>query len=43
VYERETEPVLDYYGEKLITNVNSDQPPFQVLRDILNEVTAWKE
>jgi adenylate kinase len=43
VYERETEPVLDYYGEKLITNVNSDQPPFQVLRDILNEVTAWRE
>jgi adenylate kinase len=41
VYERETAPVLDYYGEKLITHVNSDQPPFQVLRDILNEVTCW--
>ncbi len=43
VYERETAPVLDYYGEKLITHVNSDQPPFQVLRDILNEVTAWTD
>ena len=41
VYERESQPVLDYYGEKLVTNVNSDQPPFQVLRDILNEVTGW--
>ena len=41
VYEHESQPVLDYYGEKLVTNVNSDQPPFQVLRDILNEVTAW--
>jgi adenylate kinase len=41
VYELETEPVLDYYGEKLISHVNSDQPPFMVLRDILNEVTAW--
>ena len=43
IYERESAPVLDYYGEKLITRVNSDQPPFQVLRDILNDVTAWTE
>ena len=43
VYERESAPVLDYYGEKLITRINSDQPPFMVLRDILNEVTAWDE
>jgi adenylate kinase len=42
VYERESSPVLDFYGEKLITRVNSDQPPFMVLRDILNEVTAWQ-
>ncbi len=38
VYENESQPVLDYYGEKLITRVNSDQPPFQVLRDILNDI-----
>jgi adenylate kinase len=43
VYEQETEPVLDYYGETLITHINSDQPPFQVLRDILNDVTAWTD
>jgi adenylate kinase len=38
VYENESQPVLDSYGDKLITLVNSDQPPFQVLRDILNEI-----
>jgi len=43
IYESESQPVLDFYGPKLTTNVNSDQPPFQVLRDILNEVTAWAE
>ena len=42
VYEAESTPVLDYYGTKLTSSVNSDQPPFMVLRDILNEVTAWK-
>jgi adenylate kinase len=43
VYERESAPVLDFYGEKLVTRVNSDQPPFQVLRDILSDVTDWKK
>ena len=43
IYESESQPVLDYYGPKLTTSINSDQPPFQVLRDILNEVTAWAE
>jgi adenylate kinase len=43
VYERESQPVLDYYGEKLVTRVNSDQPPFQVLRDILSNVTDWEK
>ena len=43
VYESESQPVLDYYGDKLVTRVNSDQPPFQVLRDILSDVTAWQE
>jgi len=38
VYESESQPVLDYYGKKLVTRINSDQPPFQVLRDILNEI-----
>ena len=38
IYESESQPVLDFYGPKLTTNVNSDQPPFRVLRDILNEI-----
>jgi adenylate kinase len=35
VYDEETKPVLDFYGPKLITHVNADQWPYQVLRDIL--------
>ena len=35
VYENETRPVLDFYGEKLVTDVDSSQLPYQVLRDIL--------
>ncbi len=40
VYEEETKSVLDFYGPKLITKVNSDQWPYQVLRDILVELDA---
>ena len=35
IYEEETKPVLEFYGPKLITHVNADQWPYQVLRDIL--------
>jgi adenylate kinase len=38
VYEEETKPVLDFYGPELITHVDADQWPYQVLRDILNDV-----
>jgi adenylate kinase len=38
VYEEETKPVLDFYGSGLITRVNAEQWPYQVLRDILNEI-----
>jgi adenylate kinase len=34
VYERETFPVLEAYPKRLIANVNADQPPLAVLRDI---------
>jgi len=40
VYEEESKPVLDFYGPKIITHVNSDQWPYQVLRDILNDVES---
>ena len=38
VYERETRPVLDFYGDKLITHIDSSQQPYEVLRDILKDI-----
>jgi adenylate kinase len=35
-YDHETKPVLDFYGEKLVTTVDATQWPYQVLRNILN-------
>jgi len=43
VYEEETKPVLDFYGPKLISTVNTDQWPYQVLRDILNDIEHYRE
>ncbi len=37
-YERDTRPVLDYYGPALVHNVDSSQSPMKVLRDILDIV-----
>jgi adenylate kinase len=38
VYQQETRPVLEFYGEKLITHVDSSQQPYEVLRDILHDI-----
>jgi len=35
-YERETKPVLEFYGPKLVHTVDATQSPETVLRDILN-------
>jgi len=35
IYEKETKPVLKYYGRKLVHKVNADQSPAKVLADIL--------
>ena len=35
-YELETRPVLDYYGPKLVHNIDSTQSPVVVLREILD-------
>jgi adenylate kinase len=43
VYEQETKPVLDFYGPKLTTRVNTDQWPYQVLRDILNDIEHYRD
>ncbi len=37
-YERETKPVLDYYGRKIVHRINADQSPSKVLFDILKHV-----
>jgi len=37
-YERESKPVLDYYGKKIIHRINADQSPAKVLVDILKHV-----
>lgn len=34
-YERETKPVLDFYGPKLVKTIDSTQTPVKVLLDIL--------
>jgi len=36
VYEAETRPVLDYYGDAKVHTVDSTQSPVRVLRDVLD-------
>src|SRR5437867_4957565 len=39
-YERETKPVLDFYGPKLVHPIDAGQAPINVLRNILDIVAA---
>jgi adenylate kinase len=41
-YERETKPVLDFYGPKLVHTVDATQPPLEVLRKILDIIATIK-
>lgn len=41
-YERETKPVLDFYGPKLVHTIDATQPPIDVLRNILDIVAKIK-
>jgi adenylate kinase len=41
-YEKETKPVLEYYGKKIVKEVDAEQFPFEVTRDILNQVKSTK-
>jgi adenylate kinase len=38
VYDRETKPVLNFYGRKLVHRIDSTQTPVKVLRDLLAKV-----
>ena len=37
-YEKDTKPVLDFYGPKLVHTIDSPQTPVNVLRDILRTI-----
>ena len=38
-YERETKPVLNFYGKKVLHRISADQSPAKVLMDILRHLT----
>jgi adenylate kinase len=40
VFERETTPVLDYYGPEILCKIDSTQSPVKVLSDILRALAA---
>ena len=37
-YERETKPVINFYGKKLVHRIDTDQPPVKTFSDILKQV-----
>jgi adenylate kinase len=37
-YERETKPVLSFYGKNIVHKIDSTQTPVKVLRDILGKI-----
>jgi len=38
LYEKETKPVLNFYGKKLVQRIDADQTPVEVLSDILRRI-----
>lgn len=38
VYDKETKPLLNFYGRKLVHRIDSTQSPVQVLRDLLAQI-----
>lgn len=40
-YERETKPVLDFYGPEVVKTIDSTQTPVRVLQDILQALSAF--
>lgn len=41
-YEEESRPVLDFYGPKLVVNIDATQKPVKVAHDILSSILAEK-
>ena len=42
-YENETKPVLEFYGEKVVREVDAEQFPYEVARDILSQIGTSKK
>jgi adenylate kinase len=43
VYDQETRPVLDHYGPKLVRTIDSTQSPVNVLRTLLDIISAFQK
>lgn len=41
-YEKETKPVINFYGKKLVHRINTDQPPVKTFFDILKHVVKLR-
>ena len=41
-YERETKPVLEFYGPAIVKTIDSTQTPIKVLLDILQAMVSAK-
>lgn len=39
-YEAETKPILDYYSDRLVTDIDATQPPVKVLHDIIGKIVS---
>jgi adenylate kinase len=41
-YEKETKPVINFYGKKLVHRINTDQPPVKTFFDVLKHVVKLR-
>lgn len=39
-YEAETKPILEYYSDALVTDIDATQPPVEVLNDIISKIVS---
>ena len=42
IYEKETKPVLNFYGKKLVHRINTDGTPVEIFLDILKHVVKLR-
>jgi adenylate kinase len=38
LYEEETKPILEFYGEDLVTDINASETPVKVLYDVIGRL-----